>query len=309
MKRVVSLLLAWPQSPGLALVGVLFFLFFLPREGRADAVIVNFPAALAGQASTGFGTSTGGSLSGNLVRIGAFDTSPSSLMAGVAALTTPSDVLSNLHARFTQYTSFTFSNDYVDPASAIFPATDADGIPLEAQPAIGADLRGKDIYLLFYNAATANAATEVAIFRMKQGLLLDDPAGSTGVFNTGDTLGQRTAFLNLSVTETDLLLGFYNSQTDKFETADLNGGSARITSLLAQTNSTGAEASYQILANNGADRFFATTNISGMNLTETNLPTGFSISTNTGMITVARVASNPEILAASVMLPASAVIS
>ena len=196
MKRVVSLLLAWPQSPGLALVGVLFFLFFLPREGRADAVIINFPAALAGEASTGFGTSTGGSLSGNLVRIGAFDTNPTSLMAGVAALTTPSAVLSNLNSRFTQYTSFTFSNDYLNPDTAIFPATDADGIPL-AQPAIGASLRGKDIYLLFYNAATANTATEVAIFRMKENRLppdrtnVADLAGvfssATGPFNTRDS--------------------------------------------------------------------------------------------------------------------------
>ena len=132
---------------------------------RADSVIVNFPAALAGEASTGFATSTGGSLSGNLVRIGAFDTDPSSLMAGVAALTTPSSVLSNLNSRFTQYTSFTFSNDYLNTATAIFPATDAEGIPLQAQPGIGTSLQGKDIYLLFYNAATAGAATEVAIFK------------------------------------------------------------------------------------------------------------------------------------------------
>ena len=272
MKRVVSLLLAWPQSPGLALVGVLFFLFFLPREGRADAVIINFPAALAGEASTGFGTSTGGSLSGNLVRIGAFDTNPTSLMAGVAALTTPSAVLSNLNSRFTQYTSFTFSNDYLNPDTAIFPATDADGIPLEAQPAIGADLRGKDIYLLFYNAATANAATEVAIFRMKQDLLLDDPAGSTGVFNTGDTLGQRTAFFNLSVTETDLLLGFYNFQTDKFETGNLESGARQIFNE-NKTAAVGSAVSELILNNFGANSFSAS-----------GLPAGLSINTTTGLL-------------------------
>ena len=255
---------------------------------RADSVIVNFPAALVGEASTGFATSTGGSLSGNLVRIGAFDTDSSSLMAGVAALTTPSSVLSNLNSRFTQYTSFTFSDDYLEPATAIFPATDADGIPLQAQPGIGTSLQGKDIYLLFYNAATANAATEVAIFRMKQELLLNDPSGSTGVFSTGTGGdGQRTATFNLSVVETDLMLGFYNSQTDTFLTADLNGGAARIVSVLATNNTAGSAVSYQILANNGADRFFATTNTSTNDLTVTTLPTGFSISTNTGILSVA----------------------
>jgi hypothetical protein len=280
-----------PRGLGLSFIGFFVsavFLCFGQGESRADSVIVNFPAALVGEASTGFATSTGGSLASNLVRIGAFDTDPSSLMAGVAALTTPSSVLSNLNSRFTQYTSFTFSNDYLNPATAIFPATDAEGIPLEAQPGIGTSLQGKDIYLLFYNAATANAATEVAIFRMKQELLLDDPSGSTGVFSTGTGGdGQRTATFNLSVVETDLLLGFYNPQTDTFLTADLNGGAAQITSVLAQTNTAGSAVSYQILANNGADRFFATTNTSGMELTETNLPAGFSVSTNTGILSVA----------------------
>ena len=250
------------------------FLVFLSSagEGRADSVIVNFPAALAGEASTGFATSSGGSLSGNLVRIGAFDTNPTSLMAGVAALTTPSAVLSNLHARFTQYTSFSFRNDYLNPDTAIFPATDGDGIPLEAQPAIGESLRGKDIYLLFYNTATANAATEVAIFRMKQNLLLDDPTLSTGVFNTGDTLGQRTALFNLSITETDLLLGFYNSQTDTFQTGSLSGGARQIfneNKALAE----GATVSELILNNFGANSFSAT-----------GLPAGLSLHPTTGLL-------------------------
>ena len=100
-----------PRGLGLSFIGFFIsavFLCFGKGESRADSVIVNFPAALS--TSTGFATSTGGSLSGNLVRIGAFDTDPSSLMAGVAALTTPSSVLSNLNSRFTQYTSFTFSH-------------------------------------------------------------------------------------------------------------------------------------------------------------------------------------------------------
>jgi len=65
----------------------------------------------------------------------------------------------------------------------------------------------------------------------------------------------------------------------------LAAGYGQITSPLAQTNVVESTPTYQILANNGADRFFATTNTSGMVLTETNLPTGFSIATNTGVIT------------------------
>ena len=86
------------RALGLASVLPFFLLLFFQGLARADSVIVSFPAALAGEASTGFGTSTGGSLSGNLVRIGAFDTNPTSLMAGVAALTTPSAVVSNLNS-------------------------------------------------------------------------------------------------------------------------------------------------------------------------------------------------------------------
>jgi hypothetical protein len=61
--------------------------------------------------------------------------------------------------------------------------------------------------------------------------------------------------------------------------------SNEITSLLTQTNAVGAVSTYQITANNGADRFFATTNTTSTNLTLTNLPVGFSIATNTGVIT------------------------
>jgi len=269
----------------------LFLLFYLPclfpQKATADAVIINFPAALAGETSTGFGSSSGDSLSGNLVRVGAFNTDPTSLMAGVALLTNSSDILTSLNTRFTQYTSFAFSSDYLDPSSAVFPATDDSGLPLEAQPAIGTSLQGKDIYLLFYNAATANLATEVAIFRMKQALLSDDPDFSLGKFNTlaSASDGQRTAGFNLSATETDLLLGFYNSQTDTFFTGKLSGGTSQITSPLTETNASGAVSTYQITANNGADRFFATTNTASADLTLTNLPAGFSIATNTGVIT------------------------
>ena len=76
-----------PRGLGLSFIGFFIsavFLCFGKGESRADSVIVSFPAALVGEANTDFATSTGGSLSGNLVRIGAFDTDPSSLMAVAA---------------------------------------------------------------------------------------------------------------------------------------------------------------------------------------------------------------------------------
>ena len=268
------------SRPELGLPSVCLFLLFslpclFPQKATADTVFINFPAALAGETSTGFGSSSGDSLSGNLVRVGAFNTDPTSLMAGVAPLTNSSDILTSLNTRFTQYTSFAFSNDYLDPVTAIFPATDDDGLPLEAQPAIGTSLQGKDIYLLFYNAATANLATELAIFRMKQDLLLDDPAGSTGIFSSGETLGQRTAFFNLSATDTDLLLGFYDSSLDIFQTANLNAGVNQITSATTKLMNAGSSSTYQILGNNGANSFGVTS-----------LPTWASLDSVTGVITL-----------------------
>jgi len=67
----------------------------------------------------------------------------------------------------------------------------------------------------------------------------------------------------------------------------LAAGYGQITSPLAHTNAVGAVSTYQILANNGADRFFATTNTGSTDLTLTTLPPGFSIATNTGVITAA----------------------
>ena len=264
-------------------------IFITTPRAKADSVIISFPAA--NSSSTGFETSARGSLLGNIVRIGAFNTDPTSLMAGVSSLTSSSAVLSNLHSRFTQYTSFNFSSDYLssEPGFGTFPIEDPVTGRIPPQPDITATFRGKDIYVLFYNAADENIATEVAIFRMKQDLLDDDPDFSFGKFNTdaSPSDGKRNAQFNLTPGETDLLLGFYDSSLDIFQTADLNAGANQITSPLTQTNASGAVSTYQIVANNGADRFFATTNTGSTDLTLTTLPTGFSIATNTGVITAA----------------------
>jgi len=81
-----------------------------------------------------------------------------------------------------------------------------------------------------------------------------------------------------------VLFGQYISDSLQFRMSGVNP-SNEITSPLTQTNTVGSVATYQITANNGADRFFATTNTANADLTLTNLPTGFSIATNTGVIT------------------------
>jgi len=78
----------------------------------------------------------------------------------------------------------------------------------------------------------------------------------------------------------DVIFGQYSFSTGAFWMAPA-GAYGQITSLLTQTNATSYPSTYQITANNGADRFFATTNTGSTNLTLTNLPVGFSIATNT----------------------------
>ena len=113
---------------------------------------------------------------------------------------------------------------------------------------------------------------------------MNRPTGAdlAGIFSTAAGAdGQYTSSFNLSTSEADMLLGQYLSSSDTFVLGKLSGGVGQITSPLTQTNSATAVSTYQILANNGADRFFATTNTGSTNLTLTNLPVGFSIATNT----------------------------
>ena len=264
----------------------LFLLFLLPcilpQKASADAVIINFPAFFGGssefRSSSADGSPSEGSFSGNLIRIGAFSDNPTALIGGLTAITSPSAILANLESKFTQYTSFTFSDTLLSPDSPIYPATDPDtGAPLVAQPSIGAGLRGKDIYLLFYNAATTGAANQMAIFRMKDASM-NGPTGSdlAGIFSTAtgaDT--QYTSYFNLSTSEADMLLGQYVADT--FVLGKLSGGVGQITSATTLTMNAGSTSTYQILSNNGANIYALTSNPSSL---------GASIDANTGIITL-----------------------
>lgn len=264
----------------------LFLLLFLPcifpGKAFADAVFINFPAYFSENSgfssSNADGSPSGSSFSGNLVRVGAFSDNPTTLIGGLTAITSPSDILANLESKFTQYTSFTFSDTLLSPDTPIYPTTDPDtGVPLVAQPSIGTNLRGKDIYLLFYNAATTGAADQLAIFRMKDSSM-NGPTGSdlAGIFSTAAGAdGQYTSSFNLYTAETDMLLGQYISSSDAFVLGKLSGGVGQITSATTLTMNAGSTNTYQILSNNGADTYALTSK-----------PDWASISAATGIITL-----------------------
>jgi len=268
--------------PYFCLLLLLFLPCLFPQKASADAVIINFPAFFGENSSfnssNADGSASGSSFSGNLIRIGAFSDNPTTLIGGLTAITSPSAILANLESKFTQYTFFTFSDTLLSPDTPIYPTTDPDtGVPLVAQPSIGADLRGKDIYLLFYNAATTGAASQLAIFRMKDSSM-NGPTGSdlAGIFSTAAGAdGQYTSSFNLNTSEADMLLGQYVSSEDTFVLGKLSGGVGQITSATTLTINAGSTNTYQILSNNGADTYALTSK-----------PDWASISAATGLITL-----------------------
>ena len=267
-------------------LGVFFlalgFFLITGATTSADVVTIYFPAELS--QNSDFTDKSGSSLNGYLIRVGTFGIAPSTVASDWVGLTTTGSILAKIEEQFTPYDSFNFSENFLAAGTAFYPPDPEDPVP----PAIGANLRGKPIDIVFYNNAVASNASQILIVRMNTALQIDDSDLSAGVFNTGANLGgSRETVFSLTADRVDLLWGFYNSADDVFQTAVLDGGANQITSPLTQTNAVGSVANYQITANNGADRFFATTNTGSTNLTLTNLPAGFSISTNTGLITVA----------------------
>jgi hypothetical protein len=270
-------------------LGVFFlalgFFLITGATTSADVVTIYFPAELS--QNSGFTDKTGSSLlNGYLIRVGTFGSAPSTVASDWVGLTTTSSILAKLEEQFTPYDSFNFSENFLRAGTAYYPPDPEDPVP----PAFGTDLFGKPIDIVFYDNAVASSASQILIVRMNAALQIDSTSISAGKFNTvGDPFnsGNRSTVFSLTADRVDLLWGFYNSQDDVFQTAVLEGGVNQITSPLTQTNAVGAVSTYQITANNGADRFFATTNTANADLTLTNLPTGFSIATNTGVITAA----------------------
>ena len=237
--------------------------------------------------------------SNSLVRLGTFTnagTSAAQLAAFVSTWTnasTTSDFLSYLDGSFQTWNTISVANTN----SPGWPGNTAN-INISSTNSALASL---PMYMWIYNTAThaeaSGANAEMLILRAWDpagfpdpssglfgqpnnfNLFVSDPDGVTYPDPTGDTADIFTSY-GVSV-----LFGQYFSDSLQFRMSGVNPRS-EITSLLVQTNAVGAVSTYQITANNGADRFFATTDTADPDLTLTNLPTGFSIATNTGVITV-----------------------
>ena len=271
----------WVVFRFFAKLGIVSIAIFSPVSSLADTLAISFPLAL--DSSVGITSSTGQSLNGNLVRAGIFTVTPSQLLSNLATKTSASDIRNTIHASFTQFTSFSMADAYLN---------DPDQAQVSLDGSISTTFRGKDVYLLFYNNASFNDATEMGIFRMAA--RADVPGEGVGVFPTfDDGFSTRISLFNFSDPDQlvgpesflNLLVGQYNATTESYTLGALEGGIGQITSPLTETNASGVVSTYQITANNGADRFFATTNTGSVDLTLTNLPVGFSIATNTGVIT------------------------
>ena len=254
-------------------------------EVSADTLVIRFPSY--------YGTSlfeqdgTNALSAGSLVQVGSFNITDTELVS-TPGLTSAAVVTAG--GRFSEYTNFNLTAGQL-AGTEFFPRVageDEDGNEIfdpSSLPSMDS-LQGKRMYLIFYNAATAAAATELAIFRYLTPT--DLIIGSQGVFPTAGNPAasneRDTSFL-MNPSNLSLLIG--QNVNGQLRLGSISNGIGQITSPLTETNASGAVSTYQITANNGADRFFATTNTGSTNLTLTNLPAGFSISTNTGLITVA----------------------
>jgi Putative Ig domain len=131
------------------------------------------------------------------------------------------------------------------------------------------------MYLIFYNAATAAAATELAIFRYLTPT--DLIIGSQGVFPTAGNPAasneRDTSFL-MNPSNLSLLIG--QNVNGQLRLGSISNGIGPITSATTLTMNAGSTRPYQILSNNGANSF-----------TVTSLPAWASLDSATGVITLA----------------------
>ena len=246
-------------------VAVLCLLLPPIEDLHGSVVTIQFPADLG--LTTQFTTSSGGSLSGNLVRVGTFSVEPPDLMdAAFLALTNPTEILAKLDSKFVPFGSFSFSESFLIPQEEYF--------QLPADPSADIQsLNQKKIFLLFYNATS----TQLGVLQSKN-----------ATFNFSGITEVPTELL-LQVDEINLLLGHYDQLADRWETADLEGGVGRILAPTNEVVEAGDLAILYIKANHGADRFSVTnlqvsTNGGGTFTNTTH--TWITVATNTGQLTL-----------------------
>ena len=222
----------------------------------------------------------------SLIRIGTFasgGTNASELSAFVNSWTnqtSTTNFLNFLNTNFVSWNSF-------GSANSPWPGTNSVTVANTNTPAFASNnLIGKPMYLWAFSTPTNDSSAEMLILRSWLPEGFPDPDGGISSLLSLLPLGTNgVTYLDPDANEVteygvSVLFGQYFSDSLQFRMSGVNPRS-EITSLLVQTNASGAVSTYQITANNGADRFFATTNTGSTNLTLTNLPVGFSIATNT----------------------------
>ena len=229
-----------------------FFLVLVSDVSRAqDSVSIYSPIAIG--ADVGLTTLSGGSLNGCAVRVGAFSVTPTQLLNNLAGKTSAAEVKSTINASFLEYGTFVMSDAFLqDPDQSIINVTNP----------IGANLRGKDIYLVFYNNASPTSASEIGIFRMKNRANAD----AIGIFPTqAGALGNREAYFFIGDIEgilpaqdaLNLLTGQYDPLNNRFILSSMDGGIGKITSQTSLKIPPGGSSTYWIQANHGPDSFSA----------------------------------------------------
>ena len=225
--------------------------------------------------------------SNSIIRIGTFasgGTNSSELSAFVNSWTnqtSTTNFLSFLNTNFISWNSFGSTNSPWPGADTVS-VTDTNSTAFTSN-----NLVGKPMYL-WASTPTNDSSAEMLILRSWLPAGFPDPeGGNPSLFSLLPSGTNGVTFLDPSDGESILteygvsvLFGQYFSDSLQFRMSGVNPLN-EITSLLVQTNAKGAVSTYQIVANNGPDRFFATTNTSSTSLTLTNLPVGFSIATNT----------------------------
>jgi hypothetical protein len=226
----------------------------------------------------------------SLIRIGTFasgGTNASELSAFVNSWTnqtSTTNFLSFLNTNFVSWNSF-------GSANSPWPGADSVTVTNTNTPAFAvSNLVGKPMYLWAFSTPTNDSSAEMLILRSWLPEGFPDPEGGlNSLFSLLPSGTNGVTYLDPDENEVteygvSVLFGQYFSDSLQFRMSGVNP-SNEITSPLTETNASGAVSNYQITANNGADRFFATTNTANADLTLTTLPTGFSIATNTGVIT------------------------
>ena len=244
------------------------------NEVSADTLVIRFPSYYGTGLFEQDGTTA---LSADsLVQVGSFNITDTELVStpGLA-----SAAVVTADGRFSEYTSFKLTAGQL-AGTEFFPRVageDENGNEIfdpSSLPSMDS-LQGRRMYLIFYNAATAAAATELAIFRYLTPT--DLIIGSQGVFPTAGNPAasneRDTSFL-MNPSNLSLLIG--QNVNGQLRLGSISNGIGQITSATTLTMNAGSTSLYQILSNNGANSF-----------TVTSLPAWASLDSATGVITLA----------------------